>query len=290
MSLPVTLVQGAYIVAGLSFILALAGLSRHETARAGNRFGIIGMTIALVATILAATAGTSVSAGRVEVSTEGSGGFGLALILAAMGIGAVIGLDRAKKVEMTGMRRAELGRERIARGELGEIASGDKGFSAELRGPTALLERPVVEATSPECRAALGDRRCRIDMAGRTRLMRVAAVVGIVGGGVHGTSSIMADEGGFAAYVNAMGGGMISADLEDPVALSVIAELTNMVNGQTLMALDIDGVDLTPPQVITGENIKAVPPQKPAIKSFTLPFSVVPSGTVFLVISIYQEE
>ena len=74
MSLPVTLVQGAYIVAGLSFILALAGLSRHETARAGNRFGIIGMTIALVATILAATAGTSVSAGRVEVSTEGSGG------------------------------------------------------------------------------------------------------------------------------------------------------------------------------------------------------------------------
>ena len=103
MSLPVTLVQGAYIVAGLSFILALAGLSRHETARAGNRFGIIGMTIALAATILAATAGTSVSAGRAEVSTAGSGGFGLALILAAMGIGAVIGLDRAKKVEMTGM-------------------------------------------------------------------------------------------------------------------------------------------------------------------------------------------
>lgn len=102
MSLPVTLVQGAYIVAGLSFILALAGLSRHETARAGNRFGIIGMTIALVATILAATAGTSVSAGRVEVST-GRAGQGAALILAAMGIGAVIGLDRAKKVEMTGM-------------------------------------------------------------------------------------------------------------------------------------------------------------------------------------------
>jgi NAD(P) transhydrogenase subunit beta len=103
MTLPVTLVQGAYIVAGLSFILALAGLSRHESARAGNRFGIIGMTIALVATILAATAGTSVSAGGLTVSTDGSGWFGLALILAAMGIGAVIGLDRAKKVEMTGM-------------------------------------------------------------------------------------------------------------------------------------------------------------------------------------------
>ena len=103
MSVPVTLVQGAYIVAGLAFILALAGLSRHETARSGNRFGIIGMSIALGATILAATAGTSVSAGGLELSSVGSGWLGLVLILAAMGIGAAIGLDRAKKVEMTGM-------------------------------------------------------------------------------------------------------------------------------------------------------------------------------------------
>lgn len=65
----------------------------------------------------------------------------------------------------------------LARGELGEISSSDQGFSAELRGPTALLERPVVEATSPECRAELGDRRCRVDMAGRVRLLRIAAVV-----------------------------------------------------------------------------------------------------------------
>ena len=104
MSLPVTLVQGAYIVAGLAFILALAGLSRHDTARAGNRFGIIGMAIALVATILAATGGVKVAeAGAFTVGIEGSGWLGLALILAAMGIGAAIGLDRARKVEMTGM-------------------------------------------------------------------------------------------------------------------------------------------------------------------------------------------
>jgi NAD(P) transhydrogenase subunit beta len=104
MSLPITLVQGAYIVAGLAFILALAGLSRHESARAGNRFGIIGMTIALVATVWAATAGVSVGeVGPVEFGIEGSGWLGLLLIAAAMGIGAVIGLDRARKVEMTGM-------------------------------------------------------------------------------------------------------------------------------------------------------------------------------------------
>ncbi|QIM22088.1 Re/Si-specific NAD(P)(+) transhydrogenase subunit beta [Phycicoccus sp. HDW14] len=87
-----TLVQGAYIVAGLLFILALAGLSRHESARNGNRFGVVGMTVALVATVLAATAGSG-----------GSGWLGLLLIVVAMGIGAAIGLDRARKVEMTGM-------------------------------------------------------------------------------------------------------------------------------------------------------------------------------------------
>jgi NAD(P) transhydrogenase subunit beta len=104
MSLPITLVQGAYIVAGLSFILALAGLSRHESARAGNRFGIIGMTIALVATVWAASAGVTVGeVGPVEVGIQGSGWVGLGLIAAAMGIGALIGLDRARKVEMTGM-------------------------------------------------------------------------------------------------------------------------------------------------------------------------------------------
>ena len=56
-----TLVQGAYIVAGLMFILALAGLSKHETAVMGNRYGIMGMAIALVFTILAAVLGVSVA-------------------------------------------------------------------------------------------------------------------------------------------------------------------------------------------------------------------------------------
>jgi NAD(P) transhydrogenase subunit beta len=87
-----TLVQGAYVLAGLLFILALAGLSRHETARRGNRLGIAGMAVALVATVLAATFGAG-----------GSGWLGLLLIVLAMGAGAAVGLDRARKVEMTGM-------------------------------------------------------------------------------------------------------------------------------------------------------------------------------------------
>ena len=45
------LVQAAYIIAALLFIMSLAGLSKHETAKAGCWYGIVGMTIALVATI-----------------------------------------------------------------------------------------------------------------------------------------------------------------------------------------------------------------------------------------------
>jgi uncharacterized phage protein (TIGR02218 family) len=66
----------------------------------------------------------------------------------------------------------------LARGELGEVTIRDGAFTAELRGPTALLERPVVEATSPECRAELGDRRCGVAMAGRRKIATVVAVAG----------------------------------------------------------------------------------------------------------------
>ncbi|WP_033289815.1 Re/Si-specific NAD(P)(+) transhydrogenase subunit beta [Amycolatopsis jejuensis] len=82
--------QAAYIVAALLFILALAGLSRHETARAGNYFGIAGMIVALIATITQAVTG--------EIT-----GTSIALLIIAMVIGAGIGLRRAAVVEMTGM-------------------------------------------------------------------------------------------------------------------------------------------------------------------------------------------
>jgi NAD(P) transhydrogenase subunit beta len=85
-----TAAQAAYIVAALLFILALAGLSRHETAKAGNAFGIAGMVLALVATITLA-------------ADRGMGGLPVALLVAAMMVGAAVGLWRARIVEMTGM-------------------------------------------------------------------------------------------------------------------------------------------------------------------------------------------
>ncbi|MGA8208580.1 MAG: Re/Si-specific NAD(P)(+) transhydrogenase subunit beta [Nocardioidaceae bacterium] len=85
-----TAAQSAYIVAALLFILALAGLSHHETAKAGNVFGMSGMAVALIATIALA------------VETDISG-VGLALLLVATVTGAAIGLHRARVVQMTGM-------------------------------------------------------------------------------------------------------------------------------------------------------------------------------------------
>lgn len=66
----------------------------------------------------------------------------------------------------------------LAQGLLGDVSMTGNGFEAELRGPTARLDRPVVELTSPECRAQLGDKRCRVDMAGRIRTTRVTAAAG----------------------------------------------------------------------------------------------------------------
>ena len=40
----------AYLVSGIFFVLSLGGLSKQETARRGNIYGIVGMTIAIVTT------------------------------------------------------------------------------------------------------------------------------------------------------------------------------------------------------------------------------------------------
>ena len=77
----------AYIGAMILFILSLGGLSNPETARRGNVFGIVGMAIAVLATIL----GPRVTGG------------GLAYIVVALVVGASIGLYAAKKVQMTQM-------------------------------------------------------------------------------------------------------------------------------------------------------------------------------------------
>ena len=96
-----SLVYAAYIVAAVLFILALAGLSRHESAKHGNLFGIAGMAIALVATIILAING--VYHGGLDDAAKKAGEWGLGMLVLAMVIGAAIGIWRARVVEMTGM-------------------------------------------------------------------------------------------------------------------------------------------------------------------------------------------
>lgn len=84
----------AYIVAALLFILSLAGLSKHETSRRGVTFGILGMAIALIATVWVTAAGAW---GDAQATT------GLVLLVVAVVAGGAIGLWRARVVEMTGM-------------------------------------------------------------------------------------------------------------------------------------------------------------------------------------------
>ena len=79
------IVTVSYIAATILFILALGGLSNQETARRGNWYGIIGMAIALTATIWGA-----------QVTSY-------AVLFGTMAISAIIGIIVAARVQMTAM-------------------------------------------------------------------------------------------------------------------------------------------------------------------------------------------
>ncbi len=75
----------AYLVSGVFFILALRGLSSPATSRTGNRFGMVGMLIAVATTLV-----THDIANLVE-------------ILIAIAIGGLIGITIARRIAMTAM-------------------------------------------------------------------------------------------------------------------------------------------------------------------------------------------
>ena len=66
----------------------------------------------------------------------------------------------------------------LLEGELGQVTTKDGKFEAELLGAAAKLAGPVSPSTSPECRAELGDPRCRVDMTGRRLRAKVTDVSG----------------------------------------------------------------------------------------------------------------
>ena len=82
-----TLSSVAYLGATILFILSLGGLSNPETSRRGNLYGMIGMAIAVLATVF----GPQVSPA------------GIPWIVGAMAVGAALGLYAARVVKMTQM-------------------------------------------------------------------------------------------------------------------------------------------------------------------------------------------
>nr|WP_274638464.1 Re/Si-specific NAD(P)(+) transhydrogenase subunit beta [Microbacterium bovistercoris] len=94
MTLAGAIAGAAYIVAALLFIMSLAGLSRQERARGGVLYGIVGMIVALAATVWLMLE---------DAWGQPTAVLGLTLLIVAMIIGAAIGLWRAATVKMTGM-------------------------------------------------------------------------------------------------------------------------------------------------------------------------------------------
>ncbi|MCX3059709.1 Re/Si-specific NAD(P)(+) transhydrogenase subunit beta [Streptomyces beihaiensis] len=146
--------HAADLVAALLFILSLAGLSQHRTSRAGVAYGIAGMACALVGTIVVAA--QSVSAVTV------------ALILLAMTLGAIAGLWRARRVEMTQMP------------ELIAVLHSFVGLAAVLVGWNSYLE---VESH--------GTAQHRVG-AGLLGIHHAEVVIGVFIGAVTFTGSIVA--------------------------------------------------------------------------------------------------
>jgi NAD(P) transhydrogenase subunit beta len=83
--MPTGLVTISYLVAAVLFILALGGLSRQETARRGNLYGIIGMGLALFATVFGVVTANYL------------------ILFAGIVIGGALGLMLARRVQMTQM-------------------------------------------------------------------------------------------------------------------------------------------------------------------------------------------
>ncbi len=110
----------AYLIAGVCFILALRGLSSPTSSQRGNRFGMIGMTIAVVTTLVTHVPGGLLGPAKGDVCNHLVGGATncqaisyapafapdfstIGLILGAILIGAAIGIVTARRIAMTAM-------------------------------------------------------------------------------------------------------------------------------------------------------------------------------------------
>jgi len=127
----------------------------------------------------------------------------------------------------------------------------------------------------------------------RAQASCAAALIGVIGENFKGSASILIDHKAFSYIITAMSGGMLSnPSTEDPVAMSALGELANMICGSALQELSksySEHVDITPPQMFAGENLKAIPPTSLQIKHYTIPM-VCADGNLYLVLGFQHQQ
>jgi NAD(P) transhydrogenase subunit beta len=160
------LVSGAYIAAAILFILSLGGLSNQESAKRAVWYGIVGMALAVAATILG----------------PDSGGHLIWLLLIAVAIGAVVGWIVAARVQMTEMP------------QLVAALHSFVGLAAVFIGLNAELELAAVQSMTAEAReglvgfAAVLAHKTPVEVG----ILKVEVFLGIFIGAVTFTGSVVA--------------------------------------------------------------------------------------------------
>lgn len=148
--MPESLPLVAYLIAAICFVFSLGGLAQHETARRGNLLGAIGISLALLVTL-----------------TGGGIRGGIPLILVAIGIGSVIGIVIATRVQMTSMP------------QLVAILHSFVGLAAMLVGISNFIDPAHADPDHP--------------IAGAERLIHLLEIfAGVFIGGITFTGSIVA--------------------------------------------------------------------------------------------------
>ena len=151
------LLVSAYLVAALLFVMSLAGLSRQESAKSGSLYGMVGMAVAVLATL-----------GHAAIE-------GFTFVTLMMMAGAAIGLYLAKKVEMTEMP------------QLVAILNGFGGLAAVLIGFSS-----AIEATDLRAAIAAGELVPYLPTATESLIHSIEVFLGIIIGAITFSGSVVA--------------------------------------------------------------------------------------------------
>jgi uncharacterized phage protein (TIGR02218 family) len=88
--------------------------------------------------------------------------------------------DHAKvSIFLVDIMHPESGKLQLRTGFLGEVTLNDSGFTAEIRGLLQAFNQTIGELYSPQCRAQLGDSRCKVDLESKCQVGKIQKVVGI---------------------------------------------------------------------------------------------------------------